>query len=1028
VGYVFDRSPGEKMAEVTYRSPGFFETEIDLSGQTVAGTPSTPAGLVGTSPMGPAFVPTTVSTLSEFVDKFGDDVNDRSAAYYAAQEYFKNGNALTFLRVLGAGANSTAADISNTRSKGIVKGAGFVISGSVSGEGDARGKGFVQFLVGKHNIQTGNIDAGFPIFSQASNTFTDAGSGNTANLVRGVLLLATGTRAQIMNYAQNFSPANTSDDVATPSSTGLFKIVISSSAPGYGTSDGSTGIKIYTASYDPDNANYISKILNTSPQLFESQQHLLYLHYPVDSTIAQLDTGANSVAIASGSTATSTVSGDTSLPFVNAYGKYDSRYTPAQTTAFISQPFGDKEYELFNFETLGHGADTSTKFKISVTNLRKSDDPTNPYGTFNILVRDYYDTDYNPVILEQFIGCNLNPDSSSYVGNMIGDKKVYFNFDSLSQSERRFISSGKYPNRSRYVRVVLTAAVEKKQIPESSLPFGFNGLPVLKTNDVLKDTGTAVAGRRLALLAANAVLTGSILPPVPMRFKVTSGETLSSGFLGQAGVQEIVDGRLYWGIKFERVENALDPNSSSKRNEFIDSAIKFSGITKLDVFVTGSSANTYSNNKFTLAKVALYNNLSSRPLGTAVSDLTGTLDQIMVNAFYARGATPDPADYTVDTGALTDRITFASLYSLTSSYYFNRFSDYTKYTNVMYGGWDGTNILNTDMSELNDKATSAESGGLATGTPDIGLSTTANSFGAGASNSAVNSYRSAIDIITNPLSSRVNTVTIPGIRDQSITDYALTSVRSYARGFYIMDIPSYDDTGSRIFSTTALPDVARTIQNFATRGIDNRYAATYFPDVSLVDGTSGRRVRVPSSVVALGAIAQNDNFAFPWYAPAGFNRASLSNVVNLATRVNSTDRDALYDARINPITSFPGAGFVIFGQKTLQIAVSSLNRVNVMRMLIEVASRVSKIGLNFVFEQNTASTRARFVSQLTPELALVQSQSGIDRFEITMNETNNTTTDIEQNKLNGRIVLLPTKTVEFIAIDFIITNSGVQFA
>jgi hypothetical protein len=1016
------------MAEVTYRSPGFFETEIDLSGQVVAGAPSTPAGLVGTSPMGPAFVPTTVSTLSEFVDKFGDDTNNRPAAYYAAQEYFKNGNALTFVRVLGAGANSTAADITNTRAKGTTIGAGFVISGTNASVGDGRGKGFVQFLLGKHDVQTGDIDAGYPIFSQASNTFTDVGSGNTANLVRGVLLLPTGTRAHVINYSQNYSLSNAADDSATPDSSGRFKIVISSSDAGYGTADGNTGVKVYTASYDPDSDNYIAKILNTSPQLFESQQHLLYLHYPVDTTVARLNTSADSVAIASGSTLTSTVSGDSALPFQTAFGKYDARYLPARTTPFISQPFGDKEYDLFSFETLGHGAYTSTKFKISITGLKKSDDPTNPYGTFNVQVRDYYDTDFNPVVLEQFIGCNLNPDSDAYIGNLIGDKSVYFNFDALTQNERRFISSGKYPNRSRYIRAVINESVEKKIVPATALPFGFNGLPLPKTNDTLKDLGTATAGRRMWLSATDRFLTGSVVAPVPMRFKVTTGETLTSpGFLGQQGVQEIVDGRLYWGIKFERVESALDPNSSSKRNEYIDSAVKFAGSTKLDVFVTGSGANNFSNNKFTLAKVALYNNLNGRTIGTAVSDLTGTLNQIMINAFYARGGTLDSTNYTVDTGALTDRLTFASLYSLTSSYYFNRFTDYMKYTNVMYGGWDGTNILDPDMAALNDKATSSESGGLATGSPNVGLSLTANAFGAGTSNSAVNSYRSAIDIITNPLASRVNTVTIPGIRDSSVTNYALTSVKDYARGFYIMDIPSYDDTGARIFSTTTPPDVSQTIRNFAARSIDNRYAATYFPDVSLLDATTGRRVRVPASVVALGAIAQNDNLAFPWYAPAGFNRASLADVVNLAVRVNSTDRDSLYDARINPITSFPGAGYVIFGQKTLQISNSALNRVNVMRMLIEVASRVSKVGLNFVFEQNTATTRARFVSQLTPELTLVQSQSGIDRFTITMNETNNTAADIEQNKLNGRIVMVPTKTVEFISIDFIITNSGVQF-
>jgi phage tail sheath protein FI len=252
-------------------------------------------------------------------------------------------------------------------------------------------------------------------------------------------------------------------------------------------------------------------------------------------------------------------------------------------------------------------------------------------------------------------------------------------------------------------------------------------------------------------------------------------------------------------------------------------------------------------------------------------------------------------------------------------------------------------------------------------------------------------------------------------------------VRDYARALYVMDIPTYTDSGARIFDATVQPDVNYTIQQFAGRSIDNRYVATYFPDVNLVDSTSGRRVRVPASVAALSALAQNDRLAFPWYAPAGFNRASLTDVTGLATRLNSADRDSLYDARINPITSFPGAGFVIFGQKTLQISRSALDRVNVMRMLIELAGRVSKIGLQYAFEQNTASTRARFVSQLTPELTLIQSQSGIDSFSITMDETNNTQTDIEQNKLNGRIVIVPTRAVEYIAVDFVITNSGVEF-
>jgi phage tail sheath protein FI len=180
-------------------------------------------------------------------------------------------------------------------------------------------------------------------------------------------------------------------------------------------------------------------------------------------------------------------------------------------------------------------------------------------------------------------------------------------------------------------------------------------------------------------------------------------------------------------------------------------------------------------------------------------------------------------------------------------------------------------------------------------------------------------------------------------------------------------------------------------------------------------------------VVALGALGFNDKVAYPWFAPAGFNRGALDNVTNVDVRLNSSDRDTLYDARINPIATFPNGGFVIFGQKTLQQAKSALDRVNVRRMLLEVKRLIVQVANRLIFEQNTPQTQARFVSQVVPLLALVQTQAGIEQFQVVCDATNNTETDREQNRMNGRIVLVPTRVVEFIAIDFIVTNSGVSF-
>jgi phage tail sheath protein FI len=143
--------------------------------------------------------------------------------------------------------------------------------------------------------------------------------------------------------------------------------------------------------------------------------------------------------------------------------------------------------------------------------------------------------------------------------------------------------------------------------------------------------------------------------------------------------------------------------------------------------------------------------------------------------------------------------------------------------------------------------------------------------------------------------------------------------------------------------------------------------------------------------------------------------------------LNTADRDNLYEARINPIATFPNAGYVIFGQKTLQMMASSLDRVNVRRMLLEVKRQVSAVAKNMLFEQNNATTRAKFAAQLKPKLSLIQTQQGIDKYSITVDDSNNTPSDIESNKMNGRVVLVPTRAIEYVAIDFIVTSSGVSF-
>ena len=1016
------------MAEQTFRSPGFFEQEIDLT-QSQQSPVGVPAGVISTAQKGPAFVPVTVGSFADFQTRFGN-LDPKKFGPYAVREFLKNRTALTFMRVLGAGSNETITDIDTTRSQGTVKNAGFVIAPTSHDSG--RHRGAVQFITAIHFVSASEA-VGYPIFTDNDSFGTSVN--NFVSLVRGMVLTPSGTRMMVLNgTGESFSDG--ADDVATVTSAGKFKLVISSSATGFATTDGVAGVKILTASLDPAGDDYIGKILNTDPSRFIEEEHLLYADFAVENEIATVSTnGSLQVGITSGSISTSSTSGDSTETFLDAFGRFDTRYTAPRTPGFISQPFGKTEFDLFHLESLDDGVYANAKYKISIRDLKKSTNPKDPYGTFTINIRAGDDTDTATKILETYPNVSLNPNAENYIGKAIGDKKVFFNFDAEDADDRRIVVKGLYPNRSNIVRVVISDAVKNKLVPGEALPFGFRGVNVLKTSDTLTDTESGLAGlggslaRRMSIYnsAGESDLTGSIVPPLPLRFKVTRGAVnTAGGFSGNPGVAEIVDGRLHWGVKFEQaplasvVSNAIyNVNVGSTFNPLIDAYGKFLGIEKLDTLATGSGADGFGNNKFTLSRVAFYN--------TAVADLTGSLTDHVKQMAYIRNATVDPVNYTVSDGTITNRITFGTLVNLTSSVEFNRFSDYSKFSTFLYGGFDGLNILDKNAAKMNDRASSADTGGsAASGFVSPGLLTNVN--GVGKENSTVFAYRTAAKIMTDPFAVRINILAIPGIRDSYVTDYAAAQTRDYSRALYIMDIPEYDENSNRLFDdSTVKVDVDKTSDQFVGRAVDNSYAATYFPDVKIDDPINNRRVTVPPSVAALAALGFNDKSSYPWFAPAGFNRGSLDFVSNVDVRLTSRDRDTLYDARINPIATFPREGFVIFGQKTLQQAQSALDRVNVRRMLLEIKRIVVDIAQRFVFEQNDATTRQNFVAQVTPQLALVQSQAGIESFSVVMDTTNNTQQDIEANRLNGRITVVPTRTVEFVAIDFIVTNSGVSF-
>lgn len=1024
------------MAERTFRSPGFFDTEIDLS-QRQRAPLGTPAGIAGTAEKGPAFVPVTVGSLADFRTKFGN-LDSKKFGPYAVNEFLKNRNAATYVRTLGIGAVTSSNDIENERVKGTLPGAGFRLEPSAVGAGQLPARGHneaVQFIVADHFLSASET-IGMPMFSD-NDSFDNAASNIGVRLVRAMVMPAAGTRIMVASHNEALGYSTTMNDLATVGAisdgqlASCFKLIVSSSAgSSFANDDGFAGIKIYTASLDPSNDFFIEKVLNTDPEEFSNTKHFLYASFNVDAELAAVTTSGSAVAVLSGSTATN----DHSLAFTSAYGKFDAPYSAPITSPIISQPYGSKEYELFSVEAISDGAFANTDIKISISNLRASTDPTNEFGVFTLQVRKFTDTDLNPAVLEEYPNLSLDPTAVNYVAKVIGTKRMYFNFLAAQDDERRLVATGKYPNVSALIRIVESDDLQSGRVPKDALPFGFKGYALPRTSPHNNDFGVISSTTKLVNgdIGGSSGLSGSILPPVPLRFKVTRGNLYGAAagetpaYIGQPGSEEIADARFHWGVKFERNTSPYNANPSQKLNGCIPAFTKMLGLDKQDVLVSGSNIDTFNNNKFSLARVALSGTIFSQVNTDTVTEMMKQAAYIRNGAVNTAAVGADSALYTInDSVGSNNRLTMASLLA-SGALGFNRFSNFNKFSMFLAGGFDGLNILDKNAARMNDKASSTSAGGGASSAfSSPGLSS--NMAGVGKNNSTIIAYKTAVDILTDSFASNINILSIPGIREPLVTDHAATKTRDYSMATYLMDIENYDDNNNRLFDDRiARPSVRRTIEQFEARALDNNYVATYFPD-TIIEDPAGQHVRTPPSVAALGALGFNDKVGYPWFAPAGFNRGALEFVKNVDVRLTKGDRDDLYDARINPIATFPRQGFVIFGQKTLQFANTALNRVNVRRLMLEIKRIIVNIAEGLLFEPNTSATRASFIAQSVPQLALIQAQAGIESFNVVMDNTNNSAADVEQNRLNGRIIVVPTRAIEFIAIDFIVTNSGVSF-
>ena len=307
-------------------------------------------------------------------------------------------------------------------------------------------------------------------------------------------------------------------------------------------------------------------------------------------------------------------------------------------------------------------------------------------------------------------------------------------------------------------------------------------------------------------------------------------------------------------------------------------------------------------------------------------------------------------------------------------------------------------------------------------------------------NYVFNTYKRAIDTIADPEFVDMNLLAVPGLTKDGLTTHMIDVCEARADALALIDLPDVylpthegDYTNKTTLASRQASSPSQAANALRQRQIDSSYGATFYPWVQSLDEPTGQALWVPPTVAMMGVLASSERTSQIWFAPAGFNRGGLSDgaagipVTSVSRRLTSKERDVLYEARINPIASFPSTGIVVFGQKTLQERPSALDRINVRRLVIFLKKQISILSTQILFEQNVQATWSRFKGLIEPFLANVKTQFGITDYRLILDETTTTPDLVDQNVVYAKIMIKPARAIEYIAIDFIVASTGASF-
>ncbi len=944
------------MATQVFVSPGVYTSERDLTFITRQ-VGVTTLGLVGETTIGPAFQPIFVSNYGEFQSFFGGlnatRVADTNAPLYElpyiAKSYLSQSNQLFVTRVLGLSGYDaglawgiTLDAALDTTTTGTTTGGASrnpLISFSATSAGTITtlvspdplvqtliNEGLLNedlsvlptlatgstFNVGVTYTKIGDVFSGCAFNVYVRNTNFGATGTTITGITTGVTVYYTGSsysdvENQLVALLRSRGTINVDTQLPSFEVSASTNVIFNPSFTGattdplgvFALSGTSTrqGLFNYEMSMDRTQTNYLPKVLGRTAQ---DGNTALFVEELYDNLFRTLNADGKIRGI-----------NQTLIEYSTDYSDYLTEYKPATTPYVVSELRGNKVLRLFRFITISDGNAANEQFKISIANIKPDT------KEFDIRIRGYYDTDAQPVILEVFTRCTMDPTSANYIGRRIGT------------------TDGVYVSRSSYVLV----EIDDTSDTSDAFPAGFIGFPI---RDYQTNGNTTVNNPTITYKTAYGVFENK------RKFYLGISETvgIDSDFFDYKGVPTTNSPDIWTGLT-----NGFHMDSGATQ------------VTIDNVFV---------------------------PINNS-------------------GGTYNPT-FTFDTGVWQFR-TESGLIGGPYEQIFAR-----KFTMVPYGGFDGWDVYRTRRSNTDRFLINGTYGqaGLLSGA----FSNRTLSNGDLGINSDYYAYLEGIWTFRNPEAVNINVFATPGIDAFDNTNLIEASIdmieTERADSLYIITTPDYYNG-----ETLTVDDV---VDNMADM-YDSNYSCTYWPWVQINDTENNVLIYVPPTRDVVRNIALTDNIAFPWFAVAGIQRGDVD-AIQARKTLTLSERDNLYENRINPIATFTSDGIKIWGNKTLQVKETALNRINVRRLLLQARKLISAVAIRLLFEQNDTIVRNQFLSLVNPILDNIRTERGLNDFRVVLS---NDPEDIDRNQLTGQIFLKPTRSLEFIQIEFVIMNTGASF-